>query len=573
MPRVKTLKVIFKNEVFSVLKNKRYVATLLLQLIFLSALIPIFANVLKGGELKIATSGMQEFIPVYVIDESKNASILKKHLENEKILEVEYTKESYAKIAEKIKKNIIPGMIYIPPTYDESRHFGNYEILLVIDVSNMKQDALYDAVLEAVNGASTEIAEIRKRKIGIKNDFKIKLDRILLREEIIKKVKENKNINSKFSEFFMSYLIPLMLFFPIFTVGSAVLDSVVGEKEKKTVEAILASPISSQEFIYGKFLAFSLLVIFQLFLWLGILMAYGVEINALPEIVLLIIAINSFILAIAILLCIYSSSVKEGNILMMLLYTFFFIILIISLTSAYFNPEIVLTPLSAVSILVSGGKIALKWYFLMVLLLFAFSFSALKLASVFFERDDITFGPKPRIEELLRDFALWLYSGSFKRSFMRNLALAFIFNIFAFISAFLLEASIAILFLFSGISILLILPFAAAIEEILKQINLILISERLEKNIREGAFIGMLNGASFFFIETAFAALAGYAIMPGIVLRVIKLRFYTTSFLHVITSLIFGAGIMSGDSRKALSAFAIATLMHLAFNLRVLGIW
>ena len=257
----------------------------------------------------------------------------------------------------------------------------------------------------------------------------------------------------------------------------------------------------------------------------------------------------------------------------MLLYTFFFIVLIISLTSAYFNPEIVLTPLSAVSILVSGGKIALKWYLAMVFLLFAFSFLTLNLASVFFERDDIVFGPKPRIEELLEEFALWLYSASFGNRFSRYLALAFTFNILAFILAFLIEASLVVLFLFSGISMLFILPFAAAAEEILKQVNLILISSRAEESIREGAFIGMLNGAWFFLIETAFTAIASYAVMPGIFLKVIKLRFYTTSFIHIATSLIFGAGIMSKSKGKALAAFVIATLMHLAFNLKVLGIW
>jgi len=565
------VKAIFKNEIASVVTNKRYIISLALQLLLLSAIIPVFGSVLRGGELKISSSGMQGFIPLAVIDSAENASLLKAALEKNKALEIRYTSESTNSVAERIKSNEIVGMLYIPPSYDESSDKKILRVLFMLDISNLKQDALYDAVLSSVKEASTEIAERRKRNLGIADEvlppeFEIKIEKHYLKEELKKDLREAAEKNPNFSEFFMSYLVPLMLFFPIFMIGSLVLDSVVGEKEKKTIETLLATPISPTAIVVGKFLAFSFIVLAQILLWLGIFYFYGIALKSAVFIIVFLILINSCVLGTAVILGLYSKSVKEANVMMMMLYTLFFILLIISLTTEYFSPSAFLTPFSIISKLVIGEKISAAGGGIMFLFLSVFSYASLSIASKFAGRDAVVFGPRPGLEEMLEELSSWLYGKS-------SLSLASVFSMIAFSYAFVAELAIAIVMLASIGYTLLLIPFAAFIEEAAKPLGLRFLAKRKEISLGEGVFLGMLSGAAFFALETLVLVLATYALMPSLLIKIFKLRLYTTSILHVFTSGIVGASIASKKEKYYMIALLEAGIIHTIFNLKAAGLW
>jgi len=568
------VKTIFKNEIVSVITNKRYIASLLLQLLLLSIIIPIFGSVLSGGEMKISSSGMQKFIPFAIADNSEDSRLLIAALAKNKALEMRYASESEEgiadRIAEKVKSGEIAGFLYIPTNYNESDAARALRVLLILDISNLKQDALYDAVISSVNEASQEISERRKKALGIDEssfyESRITVEKQLLREELKKDASTAKAGDKNLNEFFMSYLVPLMLFFPIFMVGSLVLDSVVGEKEKKTIEALLASPVQPGAIVTGKFLAFSFIVAMQILLWLGIFSFYGIALKNAFFIIVFLMLINSCVLGTAVALGLYSKSVKEANVMMMMLYTLFFILLIISLTTEYFTPSNFLTPFSIISKLAVEEKVSFAGSGTMLLFLLAFSYTSLRLASAFAERDAVVFGPRPSLSEMLEEFAVSLYARG-------AVALTLVFSLIAFSYAFVLELTAAVVLLASfGFTVVLI-PVSAFIEEALKPLGLKFLAKKSEISLKQGVAMGMLSGASFFAVETVFLAFATYAFMPSVLARIFRLRFYTTSILHIFTSGMVGAGIASKDRKYYLLALLEAGAIHALFNLRVVGLW
>ena len=57
---------------------------------------------------------------------------------------------------------------------------------------------------------------------------------------------------------------------PLFVSMSVITDSMIGEKEKRTLDNLLVSPLSNIGIAPGKFLPTAILVALQSFLWLAI---------------------------------------------------------------------------------------------------------------------------------------------------------------------------------------------------------------------------------------------------------------------------------------------------------------
>ena len=85
--------------------------------------------------------------------------------------------------------------------------------------------------------------------------------------------------NAVFMVFFaINVLGPIFLTMPIFTASVIAADSLVGEKERKTSEALLSMPISNGELLFGKILASFIPAVA---LTLAVFALYGWEINYL----------------------------------------------------------------------------------------------------------------------------------------------------------------------------------------------------------------------------------------------------------------------------------------------------
>jgi ABC-type Na+ efflux pump permease subunit len=78
--------------------------------------------------------------------------------------------------------------------------------------------------------------------------------------------------------FAVNVLGPIFLTMPIFTAAVIAADSLIGEKERKTSEALLALPISNDELLLGKLLAS---LVPAVLLTLGVFLLYGTVVNVL----------------------------------------------------------------------------------------------------------------------------------------------------------------------------------------------------------------------------------------------------------------------------------------------------
>jgi ABC-2 type transport system permease protein len=544
--------VLFKHEIYSIVSNKRYMLSLTLQLLLLFAILPVFSTFLSTGKISITTPALNEFVPLGVVDNSQDSQYLRTALEKNSKIEILLLDGYDTSILETGKAAAI---LVIPSEYDESLN-RVLEVELISDASNVKYGAVYDAVYPSISEASQRLTQDRKVAFGVSIDEPIKVDKHLLRPIVVE------DGGTKFSSFFLGYLVPLMLFFPIFMVGSIILDSVVGEREKKTVEALLAAPIKRSQIVYSKFLSASTFVLVQLVIWLMVFRWYGVPVQNNISILVIVMIIDSAIISTALLLAFYSRTVKEANILLMLLYTTVFVALIVSLSIRYFDRGLLATPFTIVSSLVVGEKTGLIFW--PVALLFYTSL-AIAVNVGFVERDDIVFGPRPGLSTLLEDLSLWLFS--FGRP--GYLYLTFVFGIFAIIYSTIVEVSLGIFVIFTvGVTNLLV-PLFALIEELVKPAGVYFLATRRGLSHKEGIMLGALSGVMFFALESAVFAFATYYLFPSKLLEILRLRIATTMIIHAVSSGIVGYGI--AQRKNFMPALLLATLIHSIFNLIVTG--
>jgi len=121
-----------------------------------------------------------------------------------------------------------------------------------------------------------------------------------------------------FVEIMQTLLIPLILLLPIFLSMNILSDSIVGEKERKTFEILLASPLKRIEIILGKILPTFAISIIQIIVWTLVLGARGISIFNLPLLLLFLSIIMLLLFSISIVFSNISSNITESNLFLTL---------------------------------------------------------------------------------------------------------------------------------------------------------------------------------------------------------------------------------------------------------------
>jgi ABC-type Na+ efflux pump permease subunit len=75
------------------------------------------------------------------------------------------------------------------------------------------------------------------------------------------------------TENLMAQMLPLLLFLSVIFAGQFMAESVAGERERKTIELLLSTPVSKRDVLVGKVLGVAALVIVQVSLWFGAIFA------------------------------------------------------------------------------------------------------------------------------------------------------------------------------------------------------------------------------------------------------------------------------------------------------------
>ncbi|MGB9977766.1 ABC transporter permease [Methanobacterium sp.] len=215
-------------------------------------------------------------------------------------------------------------------------------------------------------------------------------------------VKEEKKGESLPLQLIKKMMVSILLFLPIFFFGNMVIDSIVGEKERKTGEILMAMPLSHGEVIIGKNLAVVLVISIQVALWILILLAAGFDLKS-PFLVYLVIILTSIpIVGITSVIAAYSKNYKEAGIGLSFIYMGIVGFLVIP-ALAYISSKSAaanISPMTLVMRLFSGENISTTDFMIPIISIIIITLISYWISIKLIKRDDIMFGPRPSIIRL-----------------------------------------------------------------------------------------------------------------------------------------------------------------------------
>jgi ABC-2 type transport system permease protein len=215
-------------------------------------------------------------------------------------------------------------------------------------------------------------------------------------------VREEKKGESLPLQLIKKMMVSILLFLPLFLFGNMIIDSIVGEKERKTGEILIAMPLSHGEIIIGKNLAVVLVIAVQVALWILILLVAGFDLKN-PILVYLVIILTSIpIVGITSVIAAYSKNYKEAGIGLSFIYIGIVGFLVIP-ALAYISSKSAaanISPMTLVMRLFSGDPVSMTDLMIPIISILIISAISYWITIKLFERDDIMFGPRPGIVRL-----------------------------------------------------------------------------------------------------------------------------------------------------------------------------
>jgi ABC-2 type transport system permease protein len=181
------------------------------------------------------------------------------------------------------------------------------------DTSNVFYPIVSEKIKNAVNNFKLEkklkSAGIDESKIdAIKNP--LVLNEIKVNEDNAVKIALN---NSYFVEIMYGFIVPFVLLLPFFLASNIVTDSIVGERERKTFEMLLMTPLSSSMVIMGKILPILSFSMIQSIAWIILLDLLGVPIYNIFILIFILLFIGMGFIGVGILISMLVDSTKEAN--------------------------------------------------------------------------------------------------------------------------------------------------------------------------------------------------------------------------------------------------------------------
>jgi ABC-2 type transport system permease protein len=153
--------------------------------------------------------------------------------------------------------------------------------------------------------------------------------------------KANIALNSPyFVEIMYGFIVPFILLLPFFLASNIVTDSVVGERERKTFEVLLMTPISSAMVMLGKTIPILFFSLIQSIIWIVLLDLLKVPIYNPILIFGLLFFMGLGFIGIGILLSMFVDSTKEANsaITIILVFATFILFMPLFIKTSYFAP-------------------------------------------------------------------------------------------------------------------------------------------------------------------------------------------------------------------------------------------
>ena len=379
---------IAKWEFKGTISSKKFLMIFFLQLSVLFLMIIIFnsfaANLESSNGLSI-TPSLTGFASLDVEDTS---GLFQKNI-NPEILDLRSS--NYSNSLEQINQGQTTGFLQVPnDTVSRINKMEPVNLNLYLDYSDPKHAVVLDEVSSTTKLMGDAITASWVGSLNPQNTSDSGFTQVSTGEslpmQIIKKV-----------------MLVILLFLPLFLFGNMIIDSVVGEKERKTAEILIAMPVSSIQIIIGKNMAVVLTIALQVAMWMVILLIAGFQINNPLLVYIFIIMTSVPIVGITTVIAAYAKNFKEAGIALSFIYIGIVGFLVvpalayISRKSAAAN----ISPMTIVMRLFSGEVIPPGDYLIAVSGIVILSILSYGVAVKLFKRDDVIFGPRPSILRLL----------------------------------------------------------------------------------------------------------------------------------------------------------------------------
>ncbi len=216
-------------------------------------------------------------------------------------------------------------VVYFKNIGEADKMLGS-QLIAVVTVSSPKQDIVvqsdtsnpfYSIVSEKISNAVNKFKlEKKLQSAGINKEMiqkienPIILNQINLNENNIAKLALN---TSYFVEIMYGFIVPFVLLLPFFLASNIVTDSIVGEKERKTFEMLLMTPISSSMVVIGKILPILSFSLIQSIAWIILLDLLGVPIYNAVVLIFMLFFVGLAFIGVGILISMVVDSTKEAN--------------------------------------------------------------------------------------------------------------------------------------------------------------------------------------------------------------------------------------------------------------------
>ncbi len=378
--------IITKWELKETLKSKKFLTIFFLQISVLFLMIFIFNTFAANIESEKGISITPSLSGFASLDVDDQGYLFSKYI-NPDIIEVKNYSYNYS--IERIKTGQTTGFVLVPEdSIDKIRNIGTINIQLYLDVSDPKRSVIKDEVTSTTKLMGDTISSSWVDSLAPQN--------------VTQTINQQNTGESLPLQIITKAMIAILLFLPLFLFGNMMIDSVVGEKERKTGEILMAMPLSTTEIIMGKSMAVVGIIAIQVALWMTILLSTGFEIIN-PLIVYLLVFITAIpVIGITVVIAAYSKNYKEAGIGLTFGYVASVGILMIPALVYLSNKSISsnISPLTMVIRILSGENIPI-WQFLIPIGFVAVMSAITYWISIkLYQRDDVVFGPRPGLIRL-----------------------------------------------------------------------------------------------------------------------------------------------------------------------------
>lgn len=313
------LTALVKKEAHDILGNRIFLLVVLVQLLIILGTFGLaISTALVNDPAVIDSYGVNSAFKVG-LSEDLNQSTLVDDLEAQK-LQLEYFNTTLE--AKKFLGTDLVAVIGMSP---------QGEVQVELDTSNVFYPVASTKISKAVDTfqiqRSLQSLELSEEQINAIQE-PVKLRVVNLEED------EAVNIaldSPYFVEVMYGFIVPFILLLPFFMASNLVTDSIVGEKERKTFEVLLMTPLSSSTVVMGKIipiLSFSLL---QSLAWILLLDLLQVPIFNTILLLLILFFLGLGFIGVGILISILVDSTKEANSAITLILVFATFILFVPL--------------------------------------------------------------------------------------------------------------------------------------------------------------------------------------------------------------------------------------------------